>query len=73
MPLTGPARPLEDNDVYRSAQAIVIKHVIRTPFEGLSASKRGSDAISLTSGRSDDTCFQQIELPTSIHLPLDEF
>ncbi|CUX64666.1 hypothetical protein AGR3A_pa30009 [Agrobacterium tomkonis CFBP 6623] len=33
----------------------------------------GSDAISMTSGGSDDTRLEQIELSASIHLPLDEF
>lgn len=33
----------------------------------------GSDAISMTSGRSHNTCFEQIQLSAAVHLPLDEF
>lgn len=39
----------------------------------VSAWNIGSDAISMTSGGSDDTRLEQIELSASIHLPLDEF
>ena len=38
----------------------------------LSASKKGSDAISMTSGRSDNACLEQIELSATVHLPFDE-
>ena len=33
----------------------------------------GSDAISMTSGRCDNTCFEQIQLSAAVHLPLGEF
>ena len=39
----------------------------------LSAFNIGSDAISMTSGRSDNMCLEQIQLPAPVHLPLDEF
>ncbi|MCZ7889468.1 MULTISPECIES: hypothetical protein [Agrobacterium] len=38
-----------------------------------SALNIGSDAISMTLGRSDNTCLEQIQLPASVHLSFDEF
>jgi len=43
------------------------------PTQCQSASNVGSDAISMISGRSDDTGFMQGRVSPTVHLPFDMF